>query len=91
MNGMELRRGLYFGCDVFSGGVVTRLQNEGETCEVMLNDKDRTKAVLYSDGYQQGFYIQFPLKLPDDVERYYPFVKTDNTFLKLAYGIARAT
>ena len=89
MNGMEMK-GLYFGCDVFSGGggLVTRTRAEGETCDVTL--ADGTSAILRSDGPKNGFYIQSPVK-GLSVERYYPFSEVGNTFLKLAHGgIARA-
>lgn len=91
MNGMELMKGPYFGCDVYGGGEgVASVQREGDTCEVTL--QDGTKAVLCSEGHEKGFYIQSPLKLPLGVERAYPFVMKNNTFLRLAnHGIARAT
>ena len=94
MNGMELGKGFCFGCDVFAAGNnrVQSIRAEGETCEVTLNDKDGTKAVLCSEGPKKGFHIQSPLRLPDGVERYYPYAAHNNPFLKLAHGgIARAT
>ncbi len=91
MNGLEMK-GPCYGCDVYGGrgeGVAS-VQREGETCEVIL--QDGTKAVLCSEGHQQGFYIQSPLRLPLGVERAYPFANTNSAFLKLANnGIARAT
>lgn len=89
MNGMEMR-GPCFGCDVFlASGSITRLRNEGETCDVAL--ADGTPATLCSEGPKQGFYILFPLRLPEGVERNYPYAARGNPFLKLAHGIARAT
>lgn len=91
MNGMEFGKELCYGCDVFAAGntMVQSIRAEGETCEVTL--ADGTPATLYSEGTKQGFYIQFPLRLPEGVERYYPFAKTGNSFLRFAHGIARAT
>ena len=79
MNGMELGKGLYFGCDVYSGGgeVVDRIIHEGDTCDVTL--PDGTKAVLCSDGPKEGFYIQFPIK-DLTVERNYFHAAHENAF-----------
>lgn len=89
MNGMEMRWPC-FGCDVlFASGSMTRLRKEGETCDVML--ADGTPATLCSEGPKQGFYIRSPLRLPEGVERNYPYATHGNTFLRLAHGIARAT
>ena len=91
MNGLEFRRGLYFGCDVFAAGNtrVESIRVEGETCEVTL--PDGTGAILYSLGPRQGFYIQKPVK-GFEGERYYFYASQGNPFLKLASGgIARAT
>lgn len=87
---MEMK-GVYFGCDVFAADNmrVQSIRAEGETCNVTL--ADGTQATLCSDGLKQGFHIQFPLRLPEGVKRYYPFAKTDNPFLRFAGGIARAT
>lgn len=91
MNGLEMKAPC-FGCDVYSGGGegVASVQREGDTCDVIL--QDGTEAVLCSEGYQKGFYILSPLRLPSGVERYYAFAHHNNSFLRLASGgFARAT
>lgn len=91
MNGIELGRGLYFGCAVFAagGGLVAYAGKEGETCNVKL--ADGTPAILCSEGPKQGFYIQFPVQ-GLTIERIYPYAPIGNPFLELAHGDrARAT
>ncbi len=92
MNGLEMK-GPNYGCDVYGGAGNSRvesIQREGDTCEVIL--LDGTNAVLCSEGHEKGFYIQSPLRLPPGVERYYPFARHNNSFLRLASGgYARAT